>query len=44
VDHATLLSVERDIGTAQRFFRKAAALPYTVNPRAITVDKNPSHA
>jgi transposase-like protein len=28
---------------AKRFFRKALGQPHTVNPRTITVDKNPSY-
>jgi IS6 family transposase len=38
-----LLSAKRDTGAAKRFFRKALAQPHTVNPRTITVDKNPSY-
>jgi IS6 family transposase len=37
-----LLSVKRDAAAAKRFFRKALAQPHTVNPRTITVDKNPA--
>jgi transposase, IS6 family len=37
------LSAKRDTGAAKRFFRKALAQPHTVNPRTITVDKNPSY-
>ena len=29
--------------SAKRFFRKALAQPHTVNPRTITVDKNPAY-
>src|SRR6202020_2424520 len=36
-----LLSAKRDAEAAKRFFRKALAQPHTVNPRTITVDKNP---
>ena len=28
---------------AKRFFRKALAQPHTLNPRTITVDKNPAY-
>ena len=38
-----LLSAKRDAGAAKRFFRKALAQPHTVNPRTITVDKNPAN-
>jgi transposase, IS6 family len=38
-----LLSVRRDAAAARRFFRKAPAQPHTVNPRTITVDKNPAY-
>ncbi len=38
-----LLSAKRDAAAAKRFFRKALAQPHTVNPRTITVDKNPSY-
>ena len=38
-----LLSAKRDAPAAKRFFRKALAQPPTVNPRTITVDKNPSY-
>src|SRR5438270_4227967 len=37
-----LLSARRDAAAAKRFFRKALAQPHTVNPRTITVDKNPA--
>ena len=37
-----LLSAKRDAGAAKRFFRKALAQPHTVNPRTVTVDKNPT--
>ena len=37
-----LLSAKRDAEAAKRFFRKALAQPHTVNPRTITVDKNPA--
>jgi transposase-like protein len=36
-----LLSVKRDAEAAKRFFRKALGQLQTVNPRTITVDKNP---
>jgi IS6 family transposase len=38
-----LLSAQRDAAAAGRFFRKALAQPHTVNPRTITVDKNPAY-
>jgi transposase-like protein len=38
-----LLSAKRDAAAAKRFFRKAQAQPHTVNPRTITVDKNPAY-
>ena len=37
------LSARRDTAAAKRFFRKALAQPHTVNPRTITVDKNPAY-
>ena len=38
-----LLSAQRDAGAAKRFRRKALAQSHTVNPRTITVDKNPAY-
>ncbi|MBI0538887.1 IS6 family transposase [Roseomonas sp. KE2513] len=38
-----LLSVRRDAEAAKRFFRKALGQPHTVNPRTITVDRNPAY-
>jgi transposase, IS6 family len=38
-----LLSAKRDAVAAKRFFRKALGQPHTVNPRTITVDKNPAY-
>lgn len=38
-----LLSAKRDTEAAKRFFRKALGQPHTVNPRPITVDKNPAY-
>ena len=38
-----LLSAKRDTTAAKRFFRKALGQPHTVNPRTITVDKNPAY-
>jgi transposase-like protein len=38
-----LLSAKRDTAAAKRFFRKALGQPHTVNPRTITVDKNPAY-
>jgi len=38
-----LLSAKRDAAAAKRFFCKALAQPHTVNPRTITVDKNPAY-
>jgi transposase-like protein len=38
-----LLSAKRDAEAAKRFFRKALTQPHTVNPRAVTVDKNAAY-
>src|SRR6195952_2807542 len=38
-----LLLAQRDAAAAKRFLRKALAQPHTVNPRTITVDKNPAY-
>jgi len=38
-----LLAAKRDTAAAARFFRKALSQPHTVNPRTITVDKNPAY-
>ena len=38
-----LLSSKRDAEGAKRFFRKALGQSHTVNPRTITVDKNPAY-
>ena len=38
-----MLSAQRDAAAAKRVFRKALAQPHTVNPRTITVDKNPAY-
>ena len=38
-----LLSAKRDAEAAKRFFRKALGQPHAVNPRTITVDKNPAY-
>jgi IS6 family transposase len=38
-----LLSAKRDAAAAKRFFRKVLEQPHTVNPRTITVDKNPAY-
>lgn len=38
-----LLSAKRDADAAKRFFRKALGQPHTVNPRSITVDRNPAY-
>ena len=38
-----LLSAKRDAEAAKRFFRKALSQLHTVNPRTITVDKNPAY-
>ena len=38
-----LLSARRDTAAAKRFFRKALTQAHTVNPRTITVDKNPAY-
>jgi IS6 family transposase len=38
-----LLSAKHDAEAAKRFFRKALGQPHTVNPRTVTVDKNPAY-
>ena len=38
-----LLSARRDTVAAERFSRKALAQPHVLNPRTITVDKNPAY-
>src|ERR1700692_4626706 len=38
-----LLAARRDTAAAKRFFRKALAQPHTINPRTLTVDKNPAY-
>jgi transposase, IS6 family len=38
-----LLLAKRDAAAAKRFFREAPVQPHTVNPRTITVDKNPAY-
>ena len=38
-----LLSTTRDAAAAKRFLCKALRQPHTVNPRTITVNKNPAH-
>jgi len=38
-----LLPARRDTAAAKRFIRKALGQPHTVNPRTITVDKNPAY-
>ena len=38
-----LLSARRDAVAAKRFFRRALVQPHVVNPRTITVDKNPAY-
>ena len=38
-----LLAARRDTAAAKRFFRKALAQRHTVNPRTLTVDKNPAY-
>jgi transposase, IS6 family len=38
-----LLAAKRDADAAKRFFRRALVQPHTVNPRAITVDKNAAY-
>ena len=40
---STFCCPRRDAAAAKRFFRKALAQPHTVNPRTITVDKNPAY-
>lgn len=39
-----LLSAKRDATTAKRFFCKALGQFHTVNPRTITLDKNPAYS
>ena len=38
-----LLSARRNAAAAKRFSRKALSQPHTVNPRTITVGKNPAY-
>ena len=38
-----LLPAKRDAEAAKRLFRKAFGQPHTVNPRTITVDRNPAY-
>jgi transposase-like protein len=38
-----LLSAKRDAAAARRFFRKALVQRHTLNPRTITVEKNPAY-
>jgi IS6 family transposase len=38
-----LLSARRNAAAAKHFFRKALRQPHTVNPRTITVDRNPAY-
>jgi IS6 family transposase len=38
-----LLSARRDAMAAKRFFRRALVQPHVVNPRTLTVDKNPAY-
>ena len=38
-----LLPARWDTVAAKRFFRKALAQPHVVNPRTLTVDKNPAY-
>ena len=38
-----LLSARRDAVAAKRFFRMALVQPHVVNPRTLTVDKNPAY-
>lgn len=38
-----LLSAQRNAAAAKHFLRKALRQPQTVNPRTITVDKNPAY-
>ena len=39
----TSSAAKRDAAAAKRFFRKALAQPHTINPRTITVDRNPAY-
>lgn len=38
-----MLSENRDIHAAKRFFKKALSSPHNQSPRVITVDKNPAY-
>jgi IS6 family transposase len=38
-----MLSANRDIHAAKRFFKKALSSPHNQSPRVITVDKNPTY-
>ena len=38
-----LVSARRDAVAAKRFFRRALVQPHVVNPRTLTVDKNPAY-
>ncbi|MFD0695274.1 DDE-type integrase/transposase/recombinase [Paenibacillus sp. GCM10027628] len=38
-----MLSANRDVDAAKRFFKKALSSPHNQSPRVITVDKNPSY-
>ena len=38
-----MLSENRDIQAAKRFFKKALSSPHNQSPRVITVDKNPAY-
>ncbi|MDB5052752.1 MAG: transposase family protein [Bacilli bacterium] len=39
-----MLSANRDIHAAKRFFKKALCSPNNQSPRVITVDKNPAYS
>jgi transposase-like protein len=43
VPQSLSVTPRRDAAAAKRFFRKALGQPYTVNPRTITVGKNPAY-
>ena len=42
-DRLPAFSTARCRAAAKRFFRKALAQPHTVNPRTLTVNKNPAY-
>jgi hypothetical protein len=38
-----MLSENRDMAAAKRFFKKALSSPHNQDPRVITLDKNPAY-